>query len=354
MSINILPSNNKYLQSSADQNNGRIVSLDVAKGLAMLFIIAGHLGSFPITRFVFTFHVPLFFLLSGYFYSYKRNLKSRITRYIKPYLFTVFLLLAFGVVQDVWRIILAEGNTHDLLATVYHWCAAGIYGSGSKTQFLEWHIPIVGAIWFLLALIWAILIMQIVNKKPLMLWQQEVVVLLLFAIGYFSAYFTWFPFSIQAGFSALLFVFIGYEVKRRKLTVYDKKEAILLSIILWGWSIYLSFSNDHMSLVRSCFPDILNNILGACAASYLIVLLCKKLESTFIAPFLITFGRYSIVVLCFHLIELTYFPWGIVNKIVPFQIISIAVIFLGKILFCFCAILLVQRSNTLKRIFSIK
>lgn len=320
----------------------------------MLFIIAGHLGSYPVTRFVFTFHVPLFFLLSGYFYSYKSGIKNKVTRYIKPYLLTVVLLFVFGEAKEVLRIILADGNAHELLTTLYHWCAAGIYGSGSKTQFLDWHIPIVGAVWFLLALVWAILIMQVINKKPLPLWKQEIVVITLFAVGYFSAFFTWFPFSIQAGFSALLFVFIGYEVKRRKLHVYDKQEAILLSAILWGWSIYLSFSNDHMSLVRSCFPDMLNNILGACAASYLLVLACKNLEGTGIAPFLITFGRYSIVVLCFHLIELTYFPWGIVSEIVPLKILAIAIIFMGKIFFCYCAILLVKRSESLKRIFGIK
>lgn len=43
----------------------RDIGLDITKGIAMLFIIAGHLGIDIINRFVFTFHVPLFFLLSG-------------------------------------------------------------------------------------------------------------------------------------------------------------------------------------------------------------------------------------------------------------------------------------------------
>ena len=37
----------------------------------MLCIIAGHFGIVSAGRFVFTFHVPLFFLLSGYFLSTK-------------------------------------------------------------------------------------------------------------------------------------------------------------------------------------------------------------------------------------------------------------------------------------------
>ncbi len=37
----------------------------------MLCIIAGHFGIVSAERFVFTFHVPLFFLLSGYFLSTK-------------------------------------------------------------------------------------------------------------------------------------------------------------------------------------------------------------------------------------------------------------------------------------------
>ena len=45
----------------------RIRYFDIAKGLSMIAIVAGHMGNSPINQFVFTFHVPIFFLISGYF-----------------------------------------------------------------------------------------------------------------------------------------------------------------------------------------------------------------------------------------------------------------------------------------------
>lgn len=46
----------------------------------MLCIIAGHFGIVSAERFVFTFHVPLFFLLSGYFLSVGCNGQRKVQR----------------------------------------------------------------------------------------------------------------------------------------------------------------------------------------------------------------------------------------------------------------------------------
>ena len=45
----------------------RIRFIDTARGIAIICIILGHLGSASINRVVYTFHIPLFFLITGYF-----------------------------------------------------------------------------------------------------------------------------------------------------------------------------------------------------------------------------------------------------------------------------------------------
>lgn len=360
------PANNKNISVVKCENHNisnlntlnskkRDAGLDMAKGFTMICIIAGHLSIDIVSRFVFTFHVPLFFLLSGYFYTYKAGtLKSRLTRYSKPYIFTATILLLLGELKVIAKIIFGKTDVQEIFTTAFHWITAALYGSGSKTQFFEWYIPAIGAIWFLLALMWSIAIMQILNRMKLSPWKQDAIVITLFAIGYFSAFQTWFPFSVQAGFSALLFVFVGHAIKQRHIKVYDTKEAILITIVLWIWSLYFSYTNDFMSLVRSYFPNMLHNILGALAASYLIIYLCKKMEHCqYIAPFLSVFGRYSAVVLCFHLIELSFVPWGYIHAVIPHAATAMLIIFSGKVLFCYAAILLVRRSSTLKYIFNI-
>ncbi|WP_207662353.1 acyltransferase family protein [Coprococcus comes] len=47
--------------------NKRLQYIDIAKGIAMICIILGHMGNANINRVVFTFHVPIFFFITGYF-----------------------------------------------------------------------------------------------------------------------------------------------------------------------------------------------------------------------------------------------------------------------------------------------
>ena len=48
--------------------NKRLQYIDIAKGIAMICIILGHMGNANINRVVFTFHVPIFFLYNRVFY----------------------------------------------------------------------------------------------------------------------------------------------------------------------------------------------------------------------------------------------------------------------------------------------
>ncbi len=49
----------------------RVQFLDIARGIAIICIILGHLNNSLINRVVFTFHVPIFFFITGYFMSSK-------------------------------------------------------------------------------------------------------------------------------------------------------------------------------------------------------------------------------------------------------------------------------------------
>ena len=64
------------LQAEKPAGGGRIEWIDLAKGLAMILIIAGHAGHDPVDRFLYTFHVPVFFLISGYFITEKGSFGS--------------------------------------------------------------------------------------------------------------------------------------------------------------------------------------------------------------------------------------------------------------------------------------
>ncbi len=78
----------------------RIQYIDIAKGIGILAVVAGHsvlIDSFP-QRLIYTFHMPLFFFLAGYCYnpdkySFATLLRKRIRQLLVPlFIFSAILL----------------------------------------------------------------------------------------------------------------------------------------------------------------------------------------------------------------------------------------------------------------------
>ena len=66
--------------------SSRKKDIDIARGIAILCIIIGHLGRpaiNTINRVVFTFHVPIFFLISGFFFSEEGDILPFIKKKLK-------------------------------------------------------------------------------------------------------------------------------------------------------------------------------------------------------------------------------------------------------------------------------
>ena len=84
-------------------SSGRLRFVDIAKGISIICIILGHLEIHAITRVVFTFHVPIFFLITGYFVSTKMSVRDfaakKARMLLVPYYVTslVMILVAAGI-----------------------------------------------------------------------------------------------------------------------------------------------------------------------------------------------------------------------------------------------------------------
>lgn len=85
--------------------NKRIGTFDIAKGIGVLLVVMGHNDFFTsigfLRQFIYSFHVPLFFFLSGIFFKPDIGLITVVTKkfhsLLKPYLVTLLLLFLFSV-----------------------------------------------------------------------------------------------------------------------------------------------------------------------------------------------------------------------------------------------------------------
>ena len=348
----------------------RIEYIDIVRGLAMLCIIAGHMGNNTIIRIVFTFHVPLFFIISGLFFKGDlKHIRTDAIKLLKPYVFTVICVAFFDCIKALLQQKTLEESLKlsEILSVVIRDFVAGLYGSGSRVDFLNLNLTAIGAIWFYLALIWALLlcwiILQLEKKMLNQNRKQYVPGVLFFAaflfwlIGYLSAKVIWLPLSVQAGLCAVVFVVIG--TKAKGYFIGRQNNSIWLFIaagLLWIISLYFSLTNDYMSIVRSAFPNPIINIIGAISATWLLIEIGKRTERFKILKPLKYFGEYSMVVLSFHLIELNCFPW---SKLIHFDMAELSwlsriLIFGAKIIWCCIGIELAKRIKLLKWVYSIK
>jgi len=296
----------------------RIEFIDIARGIAMMSIILGHLDRPEINRIVYTYDLPIFFLISGYFFDTKSTLKPFIEKKAKALLIPYFACCAIITILSVPKALFLKESTG---AAISHWIRAALYGAGDNWE-RPFHIEAIGALWFLWALFWALLVLKLLlNAKTLI---RISVVLIYFAFGILTWQKGWLPLSIQTGGPAILYVYIGYLLRQfmSDENGFCKKYSELLAIV--GIGLIASWINmiTHFTgfwLVHCQIDNGIEDIIGSLGGCLALIVLSKMIERNlpFIRNFLAFFGRYSIILLCVHITELNINPWPKLMEYMP-------------------------------------
>lgn len=268
----------------------------------MLCIIAGHFGIASANRFVYTFHVPLFFLLSGYFLSTKTDflpfMKQKARQLLIPYYITGIVILAVATIVNhfVWPEINAMQNAKSILGAL-------LYGAGTPHTD-PFAIRQIGLLWFL----WALFFSTAFTRLALRTRHPLIIVSFIAVVGWASAKAVWLPLSIQSGAMASFFMYLGFLARKHNLL--DKRPPLALVAALtlfWIASMHFGVS---INIVSGFLSHGLLSVAVSIAASYLIVLACKVAEQRLrtVSRFLNFFGQTTLIVMCFHAISDFCFP----------------------------------------------
>jgi len=336
-------------------HENRLEYFDILKGIGIIFVIIGHMTRFTsfTNKAIYTFHMPLFFLVSGYFISFKNKygdfVKKKAKQLLIPYVFTCVCVLIIIVTEQI-----IKGKSLDIvIKTFFKIIYAGLYGSGME-YFKPFYIPPIGAIWFLLALF----ISLIVVRKCLEYKYGVVYIFVLAFVGYFTSLFFWMPFSIQAGLTVTIFVYIGYVVKKSEF-LEEKINPIIVIAALIIWVLGICFGKGLYLFFNGYGDGFFSIIVGVCA-TYVILFISKFLSKhlKMIAKILGFYGRNSLIVLFFHLVEYNLFPWksifGFSNDKGIYSVFTLIAVFIFKIAFCTLGIFIVHRIKFLSKIFSLR
>ena len=286
----------------------RVAFVDIAKGIAILLMVVGHVFSLPtpLKHAIYSFHMPLFFMMSGYF-ARKENVRTLALRMMP------MLIVPYMAVGGVIRVANIINNAQcgmpfdyvDLLSLL-----------GVCWKF-DGDMVSAGAIWFLVVLYWSKLYFQVVvSSKFGIPWMF---ILATMSIGVTKLLHIVIPFGVQQAFVCTIFLYMGYLCRKKNLFDVKMSNFVLMALII---SVIPFLSKLGIGTRANNYTLGFMSILISSFLVWIIVLAVKRLEVAnvkaflFLSPFLAWCGRISLVILAVHSIETRLFPFKHSNFVI--------------------------------------
>ena len=238
----------------------RIIWIDNLKVIGILAVILGHISS-PLGNFIYSWHMPLFFFLAGFFIKCELSTKEFIIKDFKRLMFPYFIFTAIALILETIKRMVLDRERLDYLYELQ-----GIFIWMDYPSLMNTYAFV---LWFLPSLFFSRLIIYTLNKYILSDLIKSFVVLFLFFLSFYFNIF----FGIDNAFNAIIFVFLGFIFYR---FYQNDKRLYIMPVVLLVIAIYFGIPN--LDIAIKSYENILVNILYAVSIIYLLVLLVKKIK----------------------------------------------------------------------------
>lgn len=258
---------------------------DMMKGIAILLMVLGHSQIHPsLHHAIYLFHIPMFFMVSGYFFRPKEPsvcLKTDLKRLIVPYLiFATVVFLKFLV--DAFRL-------QDFSTPLR-------FGKSILTGDFG-----IGPIWFLLALFWCREIFNAVSKWK---WGALLASLASVAVAVLGLK-SEFSLGFWVGVSSIIFYALGFLWAKKNVEVNLGMAVFALALSI---GIFLGCGEmDVHTMLYPCYPL---NVVGALSTTLFLYWFLKTVSRVaWLQKGLAFYGRWSLLLLGVHYAEFMLFDW---------------------------------------------
>lgn len=298
-------------------------------------MIIGHVMS-PIRNIIFSFHMPLFFFLSGYLYK-DRDAKDILLRNAKkvllPYTLTCLFIWLLLIVKD-WN---------------WQWGISIFLANGTDTV---WGFEglMVGPLWFLVCYVVAILGFHYVLKLRGKITQLSVILILWWGALNIKNFYGLQPLDILNAVPAMCCLWMGYCLKDESIKrIVFSNWAIVVGSIIW----IVCIIYGKLSMAGLIFRLWVVQLVGAFYATLLLYKLIRLIPSRG-GKILSYIGRLSLVILCVHSVDyMLNLSNAIVNHLNVSYIWGILLNMTFKLLFATIGTAIVIKLPFLKKVYMI-
>lgn len=332
----------------------RDCSIDILKGFGIILVLVAHsLGGYVHT-FAYSFHMPLFFLVTGYFCKPKpvlASLRGDFMRLFVPFFFTAFVMLLVSLALSPFDIEGVKSPSYTFEAL--------IYGNGSSVNHhkLWGNWSVVGSVWFLPALFWAKTTYNIFlqyNRKYLPWF-----VLAIGGLAAIAGQYVLLPYSMLQGVTAVPFLMIGHVAKQvggmdkvnQKIRS-NRWLIVIVALCCIGW--FMTTFGNCLDMAQFnwglyYYPNLILATAGT-YVFYLLSVVISRMKGR-ISSSLSFLGRYSLILVCFPVIETYVIPFNTMIPAIPMK----KLVLLGcKVLWCVLAMVVSFKTPMLRKLFRIK
>lgn len=310
----------------------RDISIDIAKGIAIILVELSHIGMGNYSFIIDGFFIPIFFILSGYTYNNSVSPNNymvlvKFKRLLKPYFFFNLTFLCFYFLTHSFKF---EGINLFIGIIYSRYCLFPL-GANNNVFFLsmEGNAPT----WFLTAMfvayIFFFLLIRTYNKDKNL---SYILILIYFVISILFKFLPiLLPWSIDSSLFFSLFIFSGFIIRKYDILnkILNGQHKNLLFILFLGSYFGISFFNNHVNLSVRLFDNIFLLFITGILGTLFTIIISNTLKQTLLGKIFESIGIHSITIMSMHLfffsiIKRTLYFAGITSSIVTILSILIA------------------------------
>lgn len=287
----------------------RLSYIDVARGLAIFVIVLGHCinhskNTDSVFKFLYSFHVVLFFIISGFVFSIKDSenfwcyIKSKFNRLMIPYfLWEIVFLIPYMLFGKSIGENLSTTSSFSIGNQLFNI----LYGNGVNDALKQntslWFLPALFSIEFVY---YFIIKLHSTNKNA-----KYFLLPVLIIVGYFSnKLHVYLPWGFNTALNLGYFFYIGYLLKESNL-FNRKKYIIILAIFSLVFGIIGCFSNYRkVSCVDYQYGNYFCMFLSSLFLSLFFICISYIINKNKILEYI---GKSTMSILIFHKIIILVF-----------------------------------------------
>ena len=299
----------------------RIHFIDMARGIGIILVVLGHIlspwdkpfnGNDVLRDYIYSFHMALFFIISGVLIYNAVSGKELTIEYLKGKILSLTkkLLVPYFLWSCIYFVL-----SHTTLS--------------GKSDVIEWIICIVtfrgrAPIWFLGALFWSEVAAFIIIYYTKQSKKHFCIIMFIITITVVVSSMIYHPETIKSvfidyvivsvfrGFMCLFFILVGYMIAGVLLQKIHHIYKLILGILMsFGSSVLLNivFSikcNFHTYNIKNVYAYLLSGIAGA----LFVLLICKLINSFIRVKTLELIGKNTMGIMCLHYIPMPFIPYS--------------------------------------------